>query len=107
MESVSALNKLELLSQIRERYQEDQNDLFKREEILYGISHDQKYEKKCENAKYNLKCRVILSIFLFLCYVLLNQYPIAEKVGITSERILEIISTDYASLLENLVLPIS
>lgn len=94
--------KLLLLQQIRDRYQENIIDMGRRERILYGQNDSRipdkpfRYEKnKTISGNGYFMLRLILACILLGMVIYLDQKGI-KMVGITSEKIFEVISTNVS-----------
>ncbi len=113
--------KLRLVQQVRSRYQEDQYDLSKREQILYGrtsmdperMGYGPYYEKPYGERDMpvpgevsSFRLRLFLAMFLVMAVIVMDTNDI-EVAGITTEKIYEVISADYEDVLETWVEAIS
>ena len=106
--SVSKINtekRLQLLKQVRSRYNEDQRDLTKRELILYGrsgrhVSEDleQEVPSDAENVSF-FRIRLVLAILVFATVIFIDMNGI-EMAGITAEKIFQALSADYEKVIE-------
>ncbi|MGN0402137.1 MAG: hypothetical protein ACI4HQ_07750 [Acetatifactor sp.] len=109
MSDVSTEQRLQLVQQIRSRYQEDKYDMHCREHILYGRqsspADDLEYLQTRENEGYSgfsFKSRMLVAILLFLGLVIINENQI-KIAGITSNKIIEMISADYEAEIDSWV----
>lgn len=109
MNRTTTEQKLQLIQQIRSRYRENRHDMYNREQILYGRSsyppddsvfpEDGGEITEPEVPFSGFRLRLFLAALLFVALVVMdvNKLQIA---GITSDRIMEVISVDYESRLE-------
>lgn len=93
--------KLRLVQQVRSRYNEDRYDMYNRERILYGRANPPDLEMPEEPGAANppsgfssFRFRLLLAALLFAAVIAMDINGI-EVGGITSDKILEVISTDY------------
>ena len=106
MSDVSMEKRLQLVKQIRTRYNENQYDLFNREKILYGkssrpvdsLERPQEEGAQPENTSF-FKLRLALAAGLlgFVIFMDVNGISVA---GITTERIFQAISADFQEAIE-------
>ncbi len=108
MNGVSTENKLRLIKQVRSRYQVDQRDLFRREEILYGRTSrpegpgSVRDDEAAPESKLSFfRIRLLLAAVLFLAVVLMDQKG-AKIAGIAAEDVFQAISADYVEKLDEL-----
>ena len=102
----STEKRLQLLKQIRSRYNEDQRDLTNREMILYGRSSrpmseslgQQDVPSDTEYASF-FRIRLILAVLFFAAVIFMDMDGI-EMAGITAEKIFQAISADYEEMIE-------
>ena len=92
MKNVSSEQKLQLIQQIRSRYNEDRYDMRDRERILYGRESvrpweedDMDPEREQQRPQSTFRLRILLAVLLF------------------AEKIYQIISADYEDKLEEWV----
>lgn len=94
--------KVELMRQIRSRYQKDRNDLFRREQLLYGRTSVYPLE---ENEMTDLDegepvqtfpLRSLLAVALFLLIIICDMSG-RSFFGIRAEQCFSAISADYES----------
>jgi hypothetical protein len=111
--NVSLEQKLQLVQQVRSRYQENQYDMFNRERILYGktslppeerrgMTYRDMYMEDAipgEGAVSFLKMRFFLAAFLFAAVIFMDKNNI-NVAGITTEKIFQAISADYDEKIE-------
>lgn len=104
MRNTDTERKLELVQQIRSRYDEDMYDLNSRERILYGresIRPREPYgsDPDSEAPQSSFRLRVLLAVLLFAAVVTIDTNKAAPW-GITAERIYQAISADYEERIE-------
>lgn len=107
--NVSKINtetRLQLLKQVRSRYNEDQRDLTKRELILYGRSGrtvsenlEQEVPSDAEHVSF-FRIRLVLAVLIFAAVIFMDMNGI-EMAGITAEKIFQAISADYEEVLDS------
>lgn len=109
MNRTTTEQKLQLIQQIRSRYRENRHDMYNREQILYGrssyapddevFSEDEGEITEPEAPLSGFRLRLFLAALLFVALIVMdiNKLQIA---GITSDQIMEVISVDYESRLE-------
>ena len=97
---INTEKRLQLLKQVRSRYNEDQRDMTKRELILYGRSSrpvsddlEQKVPSDAEHASF-FRIRLVLAVLVFAAVIFIDMNGI-EMAGITAEKIFQAISADY------------
>lgn len=101
--------KLQLVQQIRSRYNEDQYDLYNRERILYGRTSPEARILPGNPGDAEFPARFSAFRMRLLLAVLLAAAVIAMDVngiqvgGVTSEKILEVISMDYEEKIDEWV----
>ena len=107
MSKVNTEKRLQLLKQVRSRYNEDQRDLTNRELILYGRSsrrsgldnlERQDIPPNTENVSF-FRIRLMLAVFLFAVVIFMDMDGL-EMAGITAEKIFQAISADYEEVIE-------
>ena len=107
MSDVTMEQRLQLVKQIRSRYNEDRFDLSNRERILYGRSSRpaDSFSEMQEDAAWDtpvsfFRVRLVTAIILLVTVIAidLNGTKIA---GITSEDIFRAISADYGNMLDS------
>lgn len=96
--------KLELISQIRSRYQQDRYDMFRRERLLYGKvtpipteNEETAVDEYDEEISFStLPLRTLVAVGLFLLVIICDM---SEKsfMGIHPSQCFSAISTDYES----------
>lgn len=99
--------RLQLLKQIRYRYNEDQRDLTNRELILYGrsgrrprLDNSEQQEMQPDSEHVSLfRIRLIFAVLLFATVIFMDMDGI-EMAGITAEKIFQAISADYEEVIE-------
>ncbi|MCM1090669.1 MAG: hypothetical protein NC092_05780 [Butyrivibrio sp.] len=104
MSDISVTKKLELIKQIRSRYQQDRYDMFHRERLLYGrttpipVENDELAKEAVseEESFSTFPLRVLVAAVLFVMIILCD---ISGKsfLGIPSSRCFSAISADYES----------
>ncbi len=107
MRDTATERKLELVQQIRSRYDEDMYDLNSRERILYGRESIRPREPygntpDSETPQSSFRLRFLLAVLLFAAVVTIDTNQAAPW-GITAEKIYRAISTDYEAKLEKWV----
>ncbi len=110
MVSATTEQKLELVQQIRNKYNQDQFDLGHREEILYGktIAKDKEYyEPKQETYELNASgagFRIRLFV-AFLLFVLIILFDITGKslFGMNTPQIFQAIEANYENRIDSWV----
>lgn len=110
---VNTETRLQLLKQIRSRYNKDQRDLTDRELILYGRS-TRPVSENLENQETNLdagqisffRIRLVLAVLVFAAVIFMDMNGI-ELAGITAEKIFQAISADYEEVIETWAAEIS
>ena len=104
---VNTEKRLQLLKQIRYRYNEDQRDLTNREMILYGRSghrfrsdnsEQQEIQPDTDHVSF-FRIRLILAVLLFAAVIFMDMDGMAMA-GITAEKIFQAISADYEEVIE-------
>ena len=104
---VNTEKRLQLLKQIRYRYNEDQRDLTNRELILYGRSgrrtksdnlEQQEIQPDTEHVSF-FRVRLILAVVLVMAVIFMDMDGM-EMAGITAEKIFQAISADYEEVIE-------
>ena len=98
--------RLQLVKQIRTKYDEDQRDLTNREMILYGRNSrsvakgSSEQEAPTDEAPVSFfRIRLVLAVLLFAAVILMDMDGI-EMAGITAEKIFQAISADYEEVIE-------
>lgn len=98
--------RLQLLKQIRSRYNEDQRDLTNRELILYGrsarpASESLEQQDMLPDTEYVsfFRIRLVLAVLLFAAVIFMDMDGM-EMAGITAEKIFQAISADYEEVIE-------
>lgn len=110
MSDVTMEQKLQLIRQIRSRYNEDQYDMCNRERILYGrssprenklpVSGDGEEEAPAHGSSFKLRLVVALLFFFTVVIMEANGMSVA---GITTEKIYQVISADYEEKIDEWV----
>lgn len=102
---INTEKRLQLLKQVRSRYNEDQRDLTERELILYGRSSRrvseglaQEVPSDAENVSF-FRIRLVLAILVFAAVIFMDMNGI-EMAGITAENIFQALSADYEEMIE-------
>lgn len=106
MNKVNTEKRLQLLKQVRSRYNEDQRDLTKRELILYGRSGrpvseslgQQDAPPDTEHVSF-FRVRLVLAVLLFAAVIFMDMDGM-DMAGITAEEIFQAISADYEEVIE-------
>ena len=106
MSDVSMERRLQLVKQIRSRYNEDQFDLSNRERILYGrssrsvdsLERPQEEGTQPENPTF-FRLRLALAAGLLGLVIFMDVNGISVA-GITAERIFQAISADFQETIE-------
>lgn len=105
--------KLQLLRQVRSRYEEDQYDMSNRERILYGRTsitpekmggaslYGDSYREGLPEGQMpsSFRLRLFLAIFLVMTVIVMDKNDMTLA-GITPEKIYEVISADYEEAIE-------
>lgn len=117
MNDTTMEQKLQLVQQIRSRYQENQYDMSNRERILYGktsivperdgyvSSYSDPYREgqmPVDQAPSSFRIRLFLAVFLVMAVIIMDKNDMTLA-GITSEKVYEVISADYEEVLETWV----
>ena len=98
--------RLQLVKQIRSRYNENQYDLFNREKILYGRSsrsmdsiwtHQEEGTQPENPTLFRLRLALAAGLLGFVIFMDVNDISVA---GITAERIFQAISADFQETIE-------
>lgn len=99
--------RLQLVKQIRAKYNEDQRDLTDRELILYGRSSrpaakdfSEQQAPADETPVSFFRIRLVLAILLFAAVILMDMDGV-EMAGITADKIFQAISADYEEVIDN------
>ena len=103
---INTEKRLQLLKQVRSRYNEDQRDLTKRELLLYGRSSGRRVSEElaqeipsdAENVSF-FRIRLVLAILVFAAVIFMDMNGI-EMAGITAENIFQALSADYEEVIE-------
>lgn len=105
MKDVTTERKLQLIQQIRSRYSEDRYDMNNRERILYGRESARPWEQndpEQELPPSSFRLRVLLAVLLFAAVVAIDTNG-TSFLGITAEKVYQIISADYEDKIEEWV----
>ncbi len=107
MKDVTTERKLQLIQQIRSRYNEDRYDMSNRERLLYGRESVRPWEEDGENPDADsppssFRLRVLLAVLLFAAVVAIDTNG-TSLWGITAEKVYQIISADYEEKIEEWV----
>lgn len=110
MSDVTMEQKLQLVRQIRSRYNENQYDMSNRERILYGkFSHGSRSmaDGRTEDTEAPerisfFKLRFLLALLFFLTVVVMDTNDM-KVAGITTEKIYRAISADYEEKIDEWV----
>lgn len=104
MSNFTVDKKMELMRQIRSRYQKDRNDLFRREQLLYGKTSFYPAEEIGMREMTDLEdegepiqtfpLRVLLAVALFLLIIICDMSG-KSFLGIRAEQCFSAISADY------------
>ena len=98
--------RLQLVKQIRSRYNENQYDLFNREKILYGkssqpmdrLERPQEEDAQPDNATFfKLRLALAAGLLSFVIFMDVNDINVA---GITAEKVFQAISADFQETIE-------
>lgn len=107
MSDVTMDRKLQLVKQIRSRYNEDQYDLSNRERILYGRSSRPAdgFSEMQEDAAWDapvsfFRIRLVVAIVLLAAVIAIDLNGI-KIAGITAEDIFRAISADYGNMIDS------
>lgn len=104
MSNFTVDKKLELMRQIRSRYQKDRSDLFRREQLLYGktsvyppedigIREMEELEAEGEPVQ-TFPLRILLAVALFLLIIICDMSG-KSFLGIRADQCFSAISADY------------
>lgn len=114
MSDVTMEQKLRLVQQVRSRYHENQYDLSNRERILYGktsagfqneesLRYGEPYyddNARPEEEPFTfMKFRIWIALLLVAAVIVMDRNHM-EVAGITADKIFEVISADYESVIE-------
>lgn len=106
MSDTTMEQKLQLVQQVRSRYNENQYDMYNRERILCGESLHRSNRLGDDIEKTEMigrvsffKVRFLFALLFFLTIVVMDTNNI-KVAGITVERIYQVISADYEEKLE-------
>lgn len=107
MKNVSSEQKLQLIQQIRSRYNEDRYDMRDRERILYGRESVRPWEEDGtdpgqEMPQSSFRLRVLLAVLLFAVVVMIDTNG-TSLWGLTAEKVYQIISADYEDKIDEWV----
>lgn len=108
MKDVTTERKLQLIQQIRSRYDEDRHDMSNRERILYGRESVRPWEENGDDPEWeqapqsSFRLRVLLAVLLFAAVVAIDTNG-TSLWGITAEKVYQIISEDYEDKIEEWV----
>ncbi len=92
MEQLSVEKKLQLINQVRARYDRDQNDLWDREQILYGkTSAGVDAQDRQEPSAFGLRLAAALLAFLLVLFMDQNGKTLF---GVSSEAVFDSIARD-------------
>lgn len=98
--------KLQLVQQIRSRYNENRYDMYNRERILYGRTSPEAWElpgtTEFPSRFSSLRMRFLLAVLLAAAVIAMDVNGI-QVGGVTSEKILEVISMDYEEKIDEWV----
>ena len=102
MNDVTTEQKLQLVQQIRAKYNENRYDMYNREQILYGRAAQNHQRPESSKMPSSFRFRLLLSVILVvLLYAMdVNEISLA---GITTEKIAEMISADYENRIDEWV----
>ncbi len=108
MRDVATERKLQLIQQVRSRYNEDRYDLSNRERILYGRESVRPWEENGDDPEWeqppqsSFRLRVLIAVLLFAAVVAIDTNG-TSILGITAEKVYQIISADYEDKIEEWV----
>lgn len=109
MSDVTTEQKLQLIQQVRSRYNRNQYDLSNRERIIYGKSFSKMpYDESAYNASdtkpmpSSFKLRFMLALLLGAAVIFMDRNDI-KIAGITSDKIYQAISADFEENIEKMV----
>ncbi|MCM1056451.1 MAG: hypothetical protein NC517_02445 [Firmicutes bacterium] len=107
MKDATTEQKLQLIQQIRSRYKEDRYDMGNREKILYGRESVRPWEDGDDpeweqSPQSSFRLRVLLAVLLFAAVVALDTNS-TSLLGLTAEKVYQIISADYEDKIEEWV----
>lgn len=105
MRNATVEKKMELMQQIRSRYQKDRYDMFRREKILYGRTsargEEEFYENQYDEGNVEpsfstLSLRIFLAAAAFALLVLSDRTG-SDILGLSAEKCFDAIGADYES----------
>ncbi len=105
MSDATLEKKMQLIQQVRSRYNENQYDLSNREQLLYGTtSYYDASAQPDEDAPplSTFKLRLFVAMVLFGLFIFMDRSHTAIG-GITSEKLYGMISADYEEKMEEWV----
>ena len=108
MRDINTERRLQLIQQIRSRYNEDRYDMGNRERILYGRESVRPWEENGDDPEWeqtpqsSFRLRVLLAVLLFAAVVAIDTNG-TSLLGITAEKVYQIISEDYEDKIEEWV----
>lgn len=110
MKDVTTERKLQLLRQIRSRYNEDSYDMRDRERVLYGRESPRLQEEgevpEWEAPTSSLRLRILTAVLLFATVIAIDANK-TSLFGITAEKVYQVISADYEEKIEEWVKTLS
>ena len=94
-------NKLELVRQIRAQYEQDQYDLGRREQILYGYSKENQTKPDTSYSDHSAgRVRLVVAVILLLFVISCDRKKV-EILGYQTESLFTALARDVGSELEN------
>lgn len=105
MSDITVEKKLELINQIRSQYNRNQNDMWNREQLLYGRHQGLEPTSCAESCTWNhqgegrtaaasFKIRLLLALLLLAGVIWLHRGGV-EIAGVAMEEVFQVISEDY------------
>lgn len=104
MSDIPVEKKLELINQIRSQYNRNQNDMWNREQLLYGRHQGMEsafYTEACRPGQEkgrprvsSFKMRMLLALLLLAGIIGLHRGGV-ELAGVAMEEVFQVISEDY------------
>lgn len=110
MRDTTTERKLQLLRQIRSRYNEDSYDMRDRERVLYGRESPRLQEDEeapgWETPPSSLRIRFLAAVLLFAAVIAIDANK-TSLFGITADKVYQVISADYEEKIEEWVKTLS
>lgn len=111
MKDTTTERKLQLLRQIRSRYNEDSYDMRDRERLLYGRESVRPREEDWNDPEGELppstfRLRFLAAVLLFAAVIAIDANK-TSFFGITAEKVYQVIAVDYEDKIEEWVKTLS